>query len=155
MSIDFRPNESVSGKPSKSLENELSSIAASPFETEEQASEREARLAELIGIIRSEFLLVSNGLEKLERTQVTEENFEKIEIVGDKLALLAQISGDLFGYPEIRKEFDEAIAYLSNVFLQIVGKKLSESEDPKRWFPRYSEMRGKLERSLRVLGNSR
>lgn len=149
MSIDTNFSGFSSEPAAKSVERGLDELAASPFETEE--SEAEARLGELVETIRSEFLLVSKGIERLRDVEVTVENLPKIAFVAERIAALADISPELAEHPELQGEFSESVIALANAFLQVVGKKFSESKNPEQWFSAYAEMRTVLQNAANLL----
>ncbi len=154
MSIDANFKGPSREPTAKSVERSLDELAASPFETEESKAESEARLGELVETIRSEFLLVSQRIEKLETVEVTRENLPKISLVAEKIAALAEISHELSDYPELQKAFAESVISLANAFLRVVGKKFSESKNPEEWLSDYSEMRNVLQNAADFLVRS-
>jgi hypothetical protein len=133
--------------------NELDKIVQG-VPSEEEIEEARERLAAAIEMIKSEFVFVAKAIESLETVKLDEANFQKIAFVSDRIAALTEISPELATRPDIRQEFDNAVLYLTNAFLRVFGKKCSESESPKAWLERYSDIRGKLERSVRSLGLS-
>ncbi len=153
MSIDA--NFDKFSEPSvKPVERDLEALSELPFETEEAMAEREARLAELVETIRSEFFLVSKGIERLRDVEVTVENLPKIAFVAERIAALANISPELAEYPELQGEFSESVVALANAFLQVVGKKFAGSKNPEEWFSAYVEMRTILQSAINLLVRS-
>ncbi|MDQ1343436.1 MAG: hypothetical protein QG650_155 [Patescibacteria group bacterium] len=136
-----------------SIDGELDKIVQG-VPSEQEIAEARERLDAALETLKAEFVFVARAVELLETVKLDEANFPKIAFIGDRIAALAEISPELAKHPDIRKNFDNAVLYVTNAFLRVFGKKCSESESPKVWLERYSDIRGKLERSIRSLGLS-
>ncbi|MFB0965576.1 MAG: hypothetical protein QMC36_08080 [Patescibacteria group bacterium] len=145
MSIEKNPGRSA---PTESL----SKTAENAIEEELRASEEEARLAEVVDAIKGEFSNVATRISNLENSDIGGENFEKVLFIADRLSTLAEISPSLASRPDLRKEFDDAVRYVSSEFIRIMEAKYPRTELSENQKAEFVAALRKLDQSLDALG---
>lgn len=66
-------------------------------------------------------------MSQVENVEIDERSYEKLLFVADRLSTLAEVSPALAGHPEIRKEFDAAVRFLSSEFARVSSERVGQS----------------------------
>lgn len=145
---------SIERKPVRDPKPEILDKIADLAKSVQDESPEDEELDEALRTLKAEFVRVAEGVNALESVPLSEANYEKIRLIGERISALAEISPDLSGRPDIRVEYDQAVLYIASAYLETVGKKFAESgfgNGRQEAFAAYLAIREKLERSLKML----